>query len=151
MRKLLAIAMLVIAGISTYLLVFVLLKGGVPLRHGRLATATFVMFFAINLLIILALLIIAVRLLRGNKRAAYEARLLFAVSILYFIVDVIVCWLILPELVDRRTMLAIWTGKSAELPFSVQIVTGFPLIGLILSVLLIRKGSRSAVTDTNSA
>src|SRR5262245_41974028 len=132
MRKLLAIAMLVIAGISLYLLIFTIANLP-PLRHSQIAIASFVMFFAANLLIVVGLLLIGLRLLRGVARSSYQARWFFAAEVLYFVMVIAGMWITLPQVADAQTRRAMWTGAAADLPFSVQLITGFPLIGLILS------------------
>jgi hypothetical protein len=98
---------------------------------------------AVSVAMILYLGFLGIRLMRGDASALFQLCLLFVVEIAYFGGIVYVTWFVLP---DTMSDLAVNFWGMAQNPLVPQIVTGFPLVGLIISLvmLLIRRSPKSA-------
>ena len=80
----------------------------------------------------------ALRLARADEAALRSMRMLWWIEILYFCADVVVFWQIMPA--AKAPLMVGFFGLAAG-PFVPQIVTGYPVIGLIVVSLLSRRHS----------
>jgi hypothetical protein len=79
---------------------------------------------------------LGVRLMKKDETILKTLTVLFAAEIAYFIADVILFWRILPSSMDAITF-GIWeVAEDAMVP---QLLTGYPLIGIIVCFVLLRK------------
>lgn len=73
------------------------------------------------------------RVFAGDKAVLKYLAIVFAIELVYFVVDVAVFWLVLPTSMDH-VVLGFW--EAAEDFLTPQIVTGYPLWGIIASLIL---------------
>ncbi len=92
----------------------------------------FAAFTGLNLALVCALGYFGVKLLAGREPAIRLITLIFAAEILSFFAGSIVFWLI-------RPMYDIPFSVVSDAPITPQIVTAYPLIGLLLTLLLRRR------------
>jgi len=103
----------------------------------------FVALNAISIAMILYLGFLGIKLMRVDANALFQLCLLFVAEIAYFGAIVYVTWFVVP---DSMSTVAVSFWGMAQNPLVPQIVTGFPLVGLIicLVMLLIRRSPKSA-------
>jgi len=100
------------------------------------AWATFLVLITISTGLAAYLAYLGKRLLSGDEAAIRCTMITFASEILFFLIYVVVCWIVLPLRWPD------WPGRTAHLlgviqgPLCPQIVTGYPVLGLIVSLLL---------------
>jgi len=69
----------------------------------------------------------------GDKAVLKYLAVVFAVELVYVVVDVAVFWLVLPASMDH-VVLGFW--EASENFLTPQIITGYPLLGIIASLIL---------------
>jgi membrane protease YdiL (CAAX protease family) len=103
----------------------------------------FLCLYAVSLLMLLYLGYLGVRLIKKDESALWKLSLLFVTEMVYFYVFVTVTWVVMP-MSTSKIAVGLW-GRSQD-PLAPQIITGYPLIGLIVTliILLMRRISRKA-------
>ena len=105
-----------------------------PGNPSSLDWAVFVFLYAISPLMIASLAYLGMRLIRKDARAILQLGLLFVAEMVYFFVLTTVTWLILPMSLSKIAV-GFW-GLSQD-PLAPQVVTGYPLLGLVLTLVLL--------------
>jgi hypothetical protein len=90
-----------------------------------------------TLLMVSALAYLGIRLIIGNGTNLRLAVAIFVAEILYFLADSVNFVLINPSPMTH-TEIRFW-GLAAS-PIAPQIVTGYPLLGIVVCIILLRKG-----------
>jgi hypothetical protein len=93
----------------------------------------FAILFVISLSLVGAVGYLGVRAFAGDKLALKLLAIVFAAELAYFVVDVVVFWLVLPPSMDH-VVLGLW--EAPEDLLAPQIITGYPLLGIIVSLIL---------------
>lgn len=99
--------------------------------------------YAVSILILLYLGYLGIRLIKKDESALWKLSLLFVTGMVYFYVFVTVTWVVMPTSTSKIAV-GLW-GRSQD-PLAPQIITGYPLIGLIITliILLMRRNSRQS-------
>jgi hypothetical protein len=97
----------------------------------------FAILSAISVGMVLYLAHLGIRLIKKDVKALWHLCLLFVAEIAYFVVVFYVTWFVLP---DSLSAIAAAFWGMAQNPIVPQIVTGYPLVGLVITlvILLIR-------------
>jgi len=90
-------------------------------------------FISIYLLIYLGYL--GIRLIKNDATALRPLRNLFMLEIAYYVASVVMLWVIMP--LSMATIAVSFWGMAQD-PFAPQILTGYPLIGIIATIVLSR-------------
>ena len=109
-----------------------------PGSPSHLHWAVFMFLDAISISMILYLGYLGVRLIKKDARALWHLCLLFVAEIAYFAVVVYVTWFLMPA---SMSAIAVDFWGMAQDPLVPQVVTGYPLVGLVIAfvMLLIRR------------
>ena len=84
---------------------------------------------------------LATRLARGDEATIRPMRVLWWIEIAYFCANVLVFWRVIPS---TNPGLTLGFFSFPEGPFDPQLVTGYPVIGLVVVFLLTRRRSGRA-------
>ena len=94
----------------------------------------FVFLYAISVLMVLYLAYLGVRLIKKDAKALLKLSLLFLAEMLYFFVHTYSTWNVTPASMSM-TVAVSFLGMALD-PLAPQIVTGYPLIGLVIALVL---------------
>ena len=106
--------------------------------------AVFVALSCFTTFLVVYLGYLGIRLIRVDFSALWQVCLVLVLEMVFLIADVWITWLILPSSMSK---IAVGFWGIADGPITPQIVTGYPLIGLIAAVtlMLLQRRSRRAV------
>ncbi len=121
-----------LGGVVYFAVMLSRLRHAWPLSASRTDWILFLAFCVTNLALVCSLGYFGVKLLAGRVAAIRLIALVFAAEILSFLAGTIVFWLIRPT---YDMPFSIVSGS----PLDPQIVTAYPLIGLLLTLLLRRR------------
>jgi hypothetical protein len=85
-----------------------------------------------------------IRLIIGDKAVLRLTAIVFTAEILYFIADVSIFWVIFPA---SMAQVAIGFWERAWDLIAPQIVTAYPLIGIVICIVLLHKGNGVATPN----
>jgi len=114
--------------------------------YGARDWAVLSLFSLCTLLLICSLGYSGLRLIAGDKTVLRFTIIVFVLEILYFFADVIVFWIILPVSIAPVTI-GFW--EHAWDLIAPQIVTAYPLIGIIICTILLHKSNNMANPSPN--
>ena len=115
-----------------------------PSVHDWASWSVFCLLSLCTLSLVSSLAYCGIRLVIGDRSVLRLTIIVYVAEILYFIADVLVFWLIVPE---SMAHIAIGFWERAWDLIAPQIITAFPLLGIIVCVVLLRKGSSLATQD----
>ncbi len=110
-----------------------------PGNPGPLSWGIFVILSTLSLYLVGGLAFYGVTLLKGNEVGLRPTRNILIAEIVYFALDVCLFW---NHTAISHSALTIGFWGIAEGPFMPQIVTGYPVFGLIVIFILMRIGKR---------
>jgi hypothetical protein len=96
--------------------------------------AIFVFLSAISISMVLYLGYLGIRLIKKDAKALLKLSLLFVVELLYSFVLFYVTWIVRPTLMSMTV--AVSFMGMADVPLWPQLLTGYPLIGLVVTLIL---------------
>jgi hypothetical protein len=103
----------------------------------------FLALSAVNISLVVYLGFLGVRLLRKDRAAIRSTSIVLAIELIYFFASTVLFWLILPP---SKASLTIGFWGMAQDPLAPQILTAYPLIGLVVTLLLLRSSGRQMNT-----
>jgi succinate dehydrogenase hydrophobic anchor subunit len=95
--------------------------------------AVFLVLSLISIGMLVYLGYLGIRLVRRDESALRPLIIIFISEILYFIVGVVVLWLIMPPTI--KTIAVSFWGMAQD-PLTPQVLTGYPLIGTVVTFVL---------------
>jgi hypothetical protein len=100
----------------------------------------FLVLSALSITLIAYLIFLGIRLLQNDRTAIRSTSTVLAIELIYFLATTVLFWLILPP---SKASVAIGFWEMAQDPLAPQIITAYPLIGLLVTLILSRKKATS--------
>ena len=96
--------------------------------------AVFLFLYALSAVMIVYLAYLGIRLIRKDSKVLLQLCFLFVAEMVYFFVFVTVTWVILPMSMSK---IAVGFWGMAQDPLAPQVITGYPLVGLVFALFML--------------
>jgi len=110
------------------------------------AWAFFKVLSIMSIALIASLIHLGIRLLNLDDSAIRPLSIVFSAEILYFFASVFLFWLVIPSHAPTMRAMSVGFFDSAQSALDPQVVTGYPLWGLLATLFLQRR--RNGVTES---
>ena len=110
------------------------------------AWAVFTVLSIMSLALVACLIRLGIRLLNRDDGAIRPLSIVFSAEILYFFASIVLFWLVIPSYAPTMRTMSVGFFDSAQGALDPQVVTGYPLLGLLATLFLQRR--RNGVSES---